>query len=112
FNRSVPFQGGIETCGSALPAGVLAGTGVSPGSTDASGVAVGAAVDPDAPGDGVASAAQSALVSSPMRMQPLSRTSSASMSYRATTTWLAAMTRMTARRPAIERGFRAQRRPL
>jgi len=111
LSRSVPFQGGIDAAGSALPAGVDSGTGESVAPTASSGVAEDDAAAPDTPGDGVASAAQSLVVSLPMKMQPLSRTERASMSYRATTTWLAAITRSTARSPAIESGLRANRRP-
>ena len=75
LRRSLPSHGGIETCGSALPTGVPSGTGesVAPAAVPSSlGVA-------ELPGDGVASRSHS-LVGSLMKMQPLFRTSWASMS--------------------------------
>ena len=76
LRRSLPFQGGIATVGRADPAGVASGSGLSVGSTEPATVGVG-----DPFGEGDASAEQSVeLDVSPMKMQSLSRTSSASMS--------------------------------
>ena len=109
FRRSLPSHGGIDTCGRALPAGVSSGTGesVGPAAVPSSSLGVGVAAWP---GDGVASSAHS-LSGSLMKMQPLSRKPWASMSYRATTTWLPAITRTIAMRPAIDSGLRADPRP-
>ena len=83
LRRSLPSHGGMATSGTALPTGVVSGTGESVASEPSPpslGVAAAVAVaDPVRPGLGEASSSHS-LVGSPTKMQPLSRTSLASMS--------------------------------
>jgi len=76
LRRSLPSHGGIATSGRALPVGVPSGSGESVGRAEASWL--GWRVSPG-DGDGVVSRSQ-VLLSSPMKMQPLSSTSLASRS--------------------------------
>ena len=69
LRRSLPSHGGIDTSGTGVPTGVLAGSGVAVGSVVPASVGVGLA---EAAGDAVASRSHS-LVGSLRKMQPLSR---------------------------------------
>ena len=80
LRRSLPSHGGIDTSGTALPTGVLSGSGESVASDRSLPSSLGVAVaTPAWPGVGEASRSHS-FDGSPMKMQPLSRTSWASMS--------------------------------